>query len=132
MPPRKYARTQKKEIPFSKGDAIWLLILESPSKCSKIEGFLGSQYKCIASNGHIRTIGGLKSIDTDNKYTPKFSIISTKQDHVDKMRDIITKFSKTNIILSIRSDYQPRPRTGLYSMRLHRLQYVVQSKIREQ
>jgi DNA topoisomerase-1 len=104
MPPRKYARTQKKETAFTKGDAIWLLILESPSKCSKIEGFLGSQYKCIASNGHIRTIDGLKSIDTDNDYSPKFSIISTKQDHVNQMRRIIGEFSKTNIILATDDD----------------------------
>jgi len=104
MPPRKYINHKKKETLFSKGDAIWLLILESPSKCSKIEDFLGSQYKCIASNGHIRTIDGLKSIDTDNKYTPKFSIIPTKQDHVDKMRGIIGGFSKTNIILATDDD----------------------------
>ena len=104
MPPRKYVRTQKKETPFSKGDAIWLLILESPSKCSKIEGFLGSQYKCIASNGHVRSIDGLKSIDTENNYTPKFTVIPTKQDHVNKMRDIIGEFSKTNIILATDDD----------------------------
>lgn len=104
MPPRKYARIQKKETVFTKGDAIWLLILESPSKCAKIEGFLGSQYKCIASNGHIRTIEGLKSIDTDNDYSPKFSIIPTKQDHVNQMRRIISEFSKTNIILATDDD----------------------------
>lgn len=104
MPPRKYVRNQKKEAAFTKGDAIWLLILESPSKCSKIEGFLGSQYKCIASNGHIRTIDGLKSIDTDNDYSPKFSIIPTKQDHVNQMRSIIGEFSKTNIILATDDD----------------------------
>ena len=44
--------------------AIFLLIVESPSKCAKIEGFLGSDYACIASKGHLQTISGLKSIDT--------------------------------------------------------------------
>ena len=29
--------------------AIYLIIVESPSKCGKIENFLGSQYACIAS-----------------------------------------------------------------------------------
>ena len=104
MPPRKYIHRQKKETNFSRGDAIWLLILESPSKCSKIEGFLGSQYKCIASNGHIRAIDGLKAIDADNEYTPKFSIIPTKLDHVNKMQEIIGEFSKTNIILATDDD----------------------------
>ena len=103
MPPRKYI-ANKKEHNFSKGDAIWLLILESPSKCSKIEGFLGSQYKCIASNGHIREIKGLKSIDIKNNYLPQFSIIPTKQEHVLQMRKIINEFPKTNIILATDDD----------------------------
>ena len=34
----------------------YLIIVESPYKCKKIEKFLGFQYKCIASNGHIREI----------------------------------------------------------------------------
>lgn len=106
MPPKKYARTttKKGENPFSKGDATWLLILESPSKCSKIEDFLGSRYKCIASNGHIRTLDGLKSIDIVNNYTPRFSIIPTKKDHVDKMHDILAQFSPSNIILATDDD----------------------------
>ena len=48
--------------------AIYLVIVESPSKCAKIEGFLGSQYMCIASMGHLRQINGLKSIDVKNNY----------------------------------------------------------------
>ena len=32
----------------------FLVIVESPSKCKKIESFLGFQYKCIASKGHNR------------------------------------------------------------------------------
>ena len=34
----------------------YLVIVESPSKCSKIEQYLGFQYKCIASMGHIREL----------------------------------------------------------------------------
>ena len=30
-----------------------LVIVESPSKCKKIESYLGSGYKCVASFGHI-------------------------------------------------------------------------------
>ena len=44
----------------------YLIIVESPSKCTKIESYLGPEYGCIASNGHIRQTGGLKSIDTKN------------------------------------------------------------------
>ncbi len=37
-----------------------LLIVESPAKCQKIESYLGSSYKCIASYGHIQELPGLK------------------------------------------------------------------------
>ena len=40
----------------------FLVIVESPSKCKKIEEYLGSQYNCIASIGHLREIESLKSI----------------------------------------------------------------------
>jgi len=104
MPPRKKVNCIKTKKTFEKGEAEWLLILESPSKCDKIESFLGSQYKCVASNGHIRTIDGLKSIDVANNYTPKFSIIPSKQEHVDRLRDIIGMFPKSNIILATDDD----------------------------
>ena len=32
-----------------------LIIVESPAKCKKIEDYLGSNYKCIASYGHLRS-----------------------------------------------------------------------------
>ena len=98
MPPIKIFKTQQK--PFEKGSAEWLVIMESPAKCAKVEGFLGPLYKSIASNGHIRTIDGLKSIDTSNDYKPTFSIIPDKNDHVEKMRIIINQFPKSNIIVA--------------------------------
>ena len=41
----------------------FLVIVESPSKCAKIEKYLGFQYKCIASKGHIRE---LKQVSQQN------------------------------------------------------------------
>jgi DNA topoisomerase-1 len=84
--------------------ATYLIIVESPSKCSKIESYLGSEYSCIASNGHIRTIDGLKAIDIKNGFAPTFSIIDEKKDHVDKMKSIIKNFRKENIILATDDD----------------------------
>lgn len=80
----------------------YLIIVESPSKCPKIESFMGHQ--CIASNGHIRTLDGLKNIDIANNYCPKFSIIPDKVAHVNKMRSIINKYDKANIILATDDD----------------------------
>ena len=55
-------------------DAVYLVIVESPSKCKKIESYLGKDYCCIASMGHIRTLNGLKSIDTKNTFEPTFEM----------------------------------------------------------
>ena len=53
-----------------------LVIVESPAKCKKIEGFLGDGYKCMASMGHFREIKGLSSIDIPNKYRITFTEIT--------------------------------------------------------
>ena len=84
--------------------ASYLVIVESPSKCAKIESYLGSDYRCIASKGHIRELIGLKSIDIKNNYQPTFTIIPEKADHVNKMREIISYFPKQNVILASDDD----------------------------
>jgi len=84
--------------------ATFLIIVESPSKCKKIEGFLGSDYCCIASKGHIRTIDGMKSIDTKGSFEPTFTIIDEKKQQVEFMREVIGRFSKSNIILASDDD----------------------------
>jgi DNA topoisomerase-1 len=81
-----------------------LLIVESPSKCSKIESYLGPEYKCIASKGHIRELSGLKSIDVNNNFHPTFDIISEKKDHIKKMKEIISTFDKTKIYVATDDD----------------------------
>jgi DNA topoisomerase-1 len=68
-----------------------LIIVESPAKCQKIEGYLGKdKYQCLASFGHIREIAdGLKSIDVDNEFAIKFAIMSSKHAQVAKLRAAI-------------------------------------------
>lgn len=114
MPPRVYKKkTSTKSASSSASyshirgehsDAIYLVIVESPSKCAKIESYLGSNYRCIASKGHIRAIDGIKNIDTKNGYSIKFSIIDEKKDHINFMRNCISGFSKQNIILATDDD----------------------------
>jgi DNA topoisomerase-1 len=56
-----------------------LIIVESPAKCKKIEGFLDNKYNCVASFGHICELkDGLKCIDIDNNFKPKFSMSTNK------------------------------------------------------
>ena len=70
MPPKFYRKKAATNKPISsanytdiKGEhahAMYLVIVESPSKCAKIENYLGPDYRCIASKGHIRAIDVLK------------------------------------------------------------------------
>lgn len=95
----------KNATPAGPGEeARWLIIVESPSKCEKIESYLGSQYGCISSKGHIRTIDGIKAIDTKGTFEPTFTIIEEKKDHVEWMRGVISKFDTKNIILASDDD----------------------------
>ena len=81
-----------------------LLIVESPSKCSKIESFLGSEYACIASVGHLQTINSLKDIDTKNDYKPNFKVIEEKKGHIYQMKNILNKFSRETIYIATDDD----------------------------
>ena len=65
-----------------------LVIVESPAKCAKIESYLGSRYKCVASFGHLRTLSSLDSIDINNNFSPSFNIIDDpkKKKHIEFLR----------------------------------------------
>ena len=97
-----YKKRTTKDL--EKGVASWLLIVESPSKCAKIEHYLGPEYKCIASKGHFREIAGLKDIAIDRGFAPTFSFIADKVAHVKSMRFIIDQFPHSNIILATDDD----------------------------
>lgn len=71
-----------------------LLIVESPAKCKKIEQYLGENYKCIASFGHIRQLNGLKDIDINNNFKPKFTTIKEKSKQISKIKSEIAKSDK--------------------------------------
>ncbi len=69
-------------MPFS------LVVLESAAKCSKVEGFLGEGYKCVASYGHIRELKGLDAIRTspDGRLTLSYSISQGKAKRVQALK----------------------------------------------
>lgn len=65
-----------------------LVIVESPAKCSKIQGFLGSGYRVIASMGHIRAlVQDIKSIGLDNDFEPTYEFMSEKARAIKQIRD---------------------------------------------
>ena len=68
-----------------------LLIVESPAKCKKIEGFLGPGYKCLASYGHITTLQSLKDVDIKNHFKPTFKMIDSKRQNINKLEAFIKR-----------------------------------------
>lgn len=88
----------------SKISTNFLLIVESPSKCAKIESYLGDRYQCISSKGHIREIDGLSSINTKDKFQIEYTLIKEKRDHIETMRKTVAKYSPLNILLATDDD----------------------------
>jgi DNA topoisomerase-1 len=83
--------------------ALKLLIVESPSKCAKIESYLGTEYQCIASCGHFREIAdGLGGIN--HRFEPTFTLMKDKKDIVAQMLKVAKSFHRNNIILATDDD----------------------------
>ena len=76
-----------------------LIIVESPSKCQKIEKFLGKGYKCIASFGHICE---LTNILVKNNFHPEFKPLRNKGKYIKNLSDSIKKASE--VILATDDD----------------------------
>lgn len=102
--PRIYKKKSSQSTPFISSIKKWLVIVESPSKCKKIEEYLGADYQCIASKGHLRTIDSLKSIDTKNNYAISFKTIEEKISHIEHMRQIISQYPAESILLASDDD----------------------------
>ena len=59
-----------------------LVLVESPSKCKKIEQYLGPGYKCVATFGHLRELSSLKNIDMEHQFRPTYTIIDKKREQI--------------------------------------------------
>jgi DNA topoisomerase-1 len=83
-----------------------LVIVESPSKCKKIEEYLGPGYKCVASFGHLRELSSLKNIDFENNFEPTYTIIDNaiKKKQIEFLRKEIKKADE--VILATDADFE--------------------------
>lgn len=80
-----------------------LVIVESPAKCQKIQGFLGTRWRVIASLGHIR---GLEhSLDfLKNDFEPKYEFLKEKAKAIKQLKDEAAKADE--IYLAADKDYE--------------------------
>jgi len=85
----------------------YLVIVESPSKCKKIEKYLNDNsdfdiYEVVATAGHITQLKSLEDIDIENDFTCNYQIIDSKKKQIDFIRQ---KIKKTNeVILACDND----------------------------
>ncbi|MBQ4071636.1 MAG: type I DNA topoisomerase [Clostridia bacterium] len=64
-----------------------LVIVESPAKANTIKGYLGSNYKVIASKGHIRDLPkSTLGIDVENGFEPHYINIRGKGDVIKELK----------------------------------------------
>ncbi len=63
-----------------------LVIMESPTKANTVKGYLGSNYKVVASNGHVRDLPVSRlGIDIENGFKPHYINIRKKGDLIKKL-----------------------------------------------
>ena len=64
-----------------------LVILESPYKAPTIKSYLGSNYKVVASVGHVRDLPKSSlGVDIENDFEPKYITIRGKGDLMSKLK----------------------------------------------
>jgi len=72
-----------------------LVIVESPSKAKTISKFLGSNYKVVASVGHVRDLPKSKlGVDIENNFEPQYIAIRGKGDVIKALRKEAKEASK--------------------------------------
>ena len=65
-----------------------LVIVESPAKCKKIQGFLGPGWKVIATMGHIRALEqDLDAVGINRDFEARFEFIKEKSKAIKQIKD---------------------------------------------
>ncbi|MCL5795041.1 MAG: toprim domain-containing protein, partial [Patescibacteria group bacterium] len=72
-----------------------LVIVESPAKGKTIEKYLGSDYKVVASYGHVRDLPiGELGVDTANNFAPKYVIPTKARKNISNLKTLIKNADK--------------------------------------
>lgn len=69
-----------------------LVIVESPAKAKTLEGYLGKDYKVLASFGHVRDLEAKEgAVDPDNDFSMRYAPVEKNQPQVDKIIKALKK-----------------------------------------
>lgn len=68
---------------------VQLVIVESPAKCQKIQGFLGAGWRVIASMGHIRALKHeLDAVGIHKNFEPRYEFSKTKAKAIKQIKEM--------------------------------------------
>ena len=80
-----------------------LVIVESPAKCQKIQGFLGAGWKVTASMGHIRALEhSIDAIGIERDFEPKYEFLKEKGKAIKQLKEMAS--GATEIYLAADDD----------------------------
>ena len=80
-----------------------LVIVESPAKCSKIQEYLGQDYKVMSSMGHIRALKqDLEAVGISRDWVPQYENMATKAKTIKDLKEAAAK--ATEVILATDDD----------------------------
>ena len=80
-----------------------LVVVESPAKCQKIKGFLGANWRVVASMGHIRALKHeLQAIGLDKDFEPSYEYSKEKAKAIKQLKEAAT--DATQIYLAADDD----------------------------
>jgi len=69
-----------------------LVVVESPAKAKTIEKYLGSDFKVLASYGHVRDLVPKEgAVDPANGYAMRYESIERNEKHVDAIATALKK-----------------------------------------
>jgi len=92
-----------------------LVIVESPAKCSKIQGFLGPEFQVVASMGHIRSLEeSLDAIGLTTDFEPRFEFLKEKS----KVQKDLKEAAKGKTVIYLAADDDREGEAIAYSVAL--------------
>ena len=69
-----------------------VVIVESPAKAKTIEKYLGSDFKVLASYGHVRDLVPKEgAVDPENNFTMRYDIIERNEKHIKTIKKALKK-----------------------------------------
>src|SRR4030065_2596700 len=61
-----------------------LIVVESPAKAKTMSKYLGKDFTCLASYGHVRDLVPKQgAVDTENDFAMKYQLIEKNEKHLD-------------------------------------------------